>query len=132
MGFLFRLNLQCNQNIQRQHAPVVVSSFHQDELDALDLDENGYLTFDEAKFYGNKTPESKLLEFFNKADHNGNNLLKGDEFDKFRYSVKDYEESLTKKIEHNNSLLTSEFKYVPFSIYVLSESCLSIVMIAPI
>lgn len=80
-----------------------VSSFHQDELDALDLDGNGYLTFDEAKEYGNKTPESKLLEFFNKSDHNGNNLLKGDEFDKFRYSVNDYEESLIKKIEQNNN-----------------------------
>ena len=80
-----------------------VSSFHQDEFDALDIDGNGYLTFDEAKEYGNKTPESKLLEFFNKSDHNGNNLLKGDEFDKFRYSVKDYEESLIKKIKQNNN-----------------------------
>ncbi len=80
-----------------------IFSFHQDELDALDIDGDGYLTFDEAKEYGNKTPKSKLQEFFNIFDHNKNGLLKGDEWDKFRYAVYEYEHPPIKKTQKKNS-----------------------------
>ena len=84
-------------NIDREN----VFSFN--DLDALDIDGDGYLTFDEAKEYGNTTPESKLLEFFNQADHNKNNLLKGDEFDTFTYSVDKYEHPEVKKSKPSTS-----------------------------
>lgn len=83
--------IQYNQN--REEVP----SSYQDELDALDINGDGYLTFDEAKLYGNTTPESKLLELFNIFDHNKNSLLKGDEWDVFRYAVYDYEHPKVEK-----------------------------------
>lgn len=100
--------IQYNQN--REDVP----SFDQIELDALDIDGDGYLTFDEAKEYGNTTPESKLLEFFNQADHNKNNLLKGDEFDTFTYSVDKYEHPEVKKskpITSNSNSKSSSSDY---------------------
>lgn len=86
-----------------------IISFAEDVLNELDFDGDGYLTFDEAKEYANKTPEPLLQNYFEKADKNGNNLLKGGEFDTFIGEVNYYENPpvLQSDIESSNNSITS-------------------------
>ena len=60
----------------------------------------------------NNISSSDLLGYFQKADHNGNDLLKGDEFDSFYYSVfNHFSKSLNSDKNKSNSNLKSTSSY---------------------
>ena len=89
-----------------------VAAFHSDEFNSLDSNGDGYLTFDEAEKLSNNISSSDLLGYFQKADHNGNDLLKGDEFDSFYYSVfNHFSKSLNSDKNKSNSNLKSTSSY---------------------
>lgn len=71
------------------------TSIFQKDFDLLDIDKDGYLTFEEAKNFNPNLniSENTLLKCFDEADTNGNHLLKGKEFDYFMQLVIDSEDS---------------------------------------
>ena len=74
----------------------------QTDFNLLDINGDGYLTFDEAKNYKNNLSEDLLLNCFNQADKNGNHLLKGGEFTYYTELVIDSAESEEKTDDENS------------------------------
>lgn len=98
-------------NIGSVHHYENETTLFQKDFDSLDIDGDGYLTFDEAKQYNNNTlSEELLLKLFNQADENGNHLLKGKEFDYYIQLITENVDSEDKTNDKNSSSSDSNSK----------------------
>lgn len=76
---------------------------HPDDLNGLDMDCDGALSFEEADGYAPDIDNSDLSQFFDEADKNDNGLLKGGEFDWYLVKIDRHYKDLEKqkKAEEN-------------------------------
>ncbi|MBP3791224.1 MAG: zinc-ribbon domain-containing protein [Methanobrevibacter sp.] len=70
---------------------------HLEDFNAIDMDCDGALTFDEADGYAPDIGEDELSEIFDEADKNHNGYLKGGEFDNYVYTIEKHYKDLEKQ-----------------------------------
>ena len=70
---------------------------HLEDFNAIDMDCDGALTFDEADGYAPDIGEDELSEIFDEADKNHNGYLKGGEFDNYVSKIERHYKDLEKQ-----------------------------------
>lgn len=86
------------------------------DFNAIDMDSDGALSFDEADGYAPDIDYSHLSEFFDEADKNDNGLLKGGEFDWYLYKIDKYYKDLEKQKKAKEDAARENSKYSSSSI----------------
>lgn len=74
---------------------------------SLDLDDDGALCLEELEVEYSNVSSSKLSSIFQKADKNNNGLIKGAEYDMFRYLLNEHFKELEKKSKEKTSSSSS-------------------------
>lgn len=77
------------------------------DFNAIDMDCDGALTFEEADGYAPEIDQYTLSDIFDKADRNHNGLLRGGEFDLYINKIKDYSKQLEKQKKSNEKNISS-------------------------
>ena len=67
------------------------------DFNAIDMDGDGALTFEEADGYAPEVAPDELSDIYDEADKNHNDLLKGGEFDWYVHKIKEYNKELEKQ-----------------------------------
>ncbi len=67
------------------------------DFNAIDMDSDGALTYDEADGYAPEIDHDELREIFDEADSNHNGVLIGGEFDLYVQKTKQYHDELEKQ-----------------------------------
>ena len=74
-----------------------VETCHLEEFKAIDGDDNGALSFDEAAYYAPSIDYDVILDIFDHADRNNNSLLIGGEFDFYVDKINEHYNDLEKQ-----------------------------------
>ena len=82
------------------------------DFNAIDMDSDGALTFDEADGYAPEVASDDLTDIFDEADSNHNGLLKGGEFDWNVHKIKEYNKDL-KKQKNDDEKSSSSSNSIP-------------------